>query len=442
MSVPVKTFLRGMHPYQRDILERFDARVARFFVLEWHRRARKTTLMVNLLIREACRWKDRSYIYVAPTLVQARSIVWDDPRMLKAYLPDRNEIGWDTHEQQMAVRFANGSLLRVRGSDKPDSLRGLDAWGVGFDEDSLIDPTVWPEIFRPIIAQDASRWAMFCFTPKGENHATERLAYALDDGNDEWFGMTLRASESGLMPADELVKAREEMPLHLYEQEFECAHVTDEELALITSRMLDDLRQYSPSSKDHRRAVGCDPSLGGDECVMIACEGPHTIAHESIRERDEMKIAGHLGIFARQHKAKIITIDEIGVGGGIASRLLELGYDVLRFNSSEAASDTDRWGNKRAEAWWHVMREVQTHAVDYPDHAELRRQLTAVRLKNINSRGQVMLERKDETKKRLGRSPDDADAYVYCRWGLQYVDDEAGDAYDEYAVAHGDPMAA
>ena len=48
----------------------------------------------------------------------------------------------------------------------------------------------------------------------------------------------------------------------------------------------------------------------------------------------------------------------------------------------------------------------------------MRRQLTAVRFKVVNSNGKIQLEPKTETKTRLGRSPDRADAYVQALYIL------------------------
>jgi hypothetical protein len=82
----------------------------------------------------------------------ARNIVWDDPMMLRGYLPDKREMGWQLLERDMLVKFANGSMLKLGGSDDPDALRGIEAVGAVFDEWSEHKPVVWTEVFRPIIS--------------------------------------------------------------------------------------------------------------------------------------------------------------------------------------------------------------------------------------------------------------------------------------------------
>jgi len=422
MSIPNERFNDGLHHWQLGVLQAFDEGLARFFALEWHRRARKTTLGLNLLIRECVRNPKSSYVYVAPTYTQARNIIWDDPNMLDAYLPDKAEMGCKMNEQKLHVKFANGSLLSVRGADKPDSLRGIDAAGVFFDEWALIKPEAWTEIFRPIIAQNAKRWAMFAFTPKGPNHATEMLDRALLSESEGWFGQTLRASESNLLPQVELDKARQEMPTSLYDQEFECARITDEERTLITSRMIEGLKAIAlrlyPQT---RRIISCDPATGGDECVCYVGENGEIIDELILHERDTMKIAGHLAILGSKYEIDDYIIDSIGLGKGIADRLTELGKNVQPFCSSEKAIDSDRFRNLRVEAWWYVMEQMEAHEVPYPVDSELRRQLSGVRYKVMDSSGRLQLDPKDATKKILGRSPDRADAYVMMQYGLQFV---------------------
>jgi hypothetical protein len=71
--------------------------------------------------------------------------------------------------------------------------------------------------------------------------------------------------------------------------------------------------------------------------------------------------------------------------------------------------------------WWYAMDQILKREVDYMIDPELRRQLSSVRYKVVNSNGQIKLEPKDETKKRLERSPDRADAFIYGLWALKDV---------------------
>lgn len=70
------------------------------------------------------------------------------------------------------------------------------------------------------------------------------------------------------------------------------------------------------------------------------------------------------------------------------------------------------------------MEQIQNREVEPINDEELIRQLTTLRYNPPKSNGKISLELKHETKKRLGRSPDRADAFVYGLWALKEVMEE------------------
>lgn len=185
--IPSEEFCRGAHVHQRALFNAFDRRreikvvAHQIFIEEWHRRCRKTTAAINLNIREACRFPKGKYGHIAPTQVMARNIIWDDPNMLRKYLPEKREMDWKMNEQKMLVKFENKSIYKIGGADDPEMWRGTDFIGVTCDEWSLIKELLWTEILRPVIAgplpddilkYQPFRWANFLYTPKGMNHAS------------------------------------------------------------------------------------------------------------------------------------------------------------------------------------------------------------------------------------------------------------------------------
>ena len=351
--------------------------------------------------------------------------------MLFSYLPDRDIVPWTANESELYIRFPNGSILPIKGGDDPDSLRGIDANGVAFDEWALMKLQVWTEIFRPIVAEDISRWAIFAYTPKGENHATDMWRQSEDWP--DWHRSLLKASESGIIPEEELEKARREMPGWMYDQEFECADITDEELTLITSRLIDDLRKYKQTRGYLKKLVSCDPdaSLTGDECVIYYFENFAIKDEKIMRERDTGKIAHECNLMCKKHETFNVAVDTIGVGMGVVSNLNALGLNVIPFDSREKALNPKRFANRRAEAHWYVMEQMQNHAVPYPKDLLLRQDLVSVRINPAGRFGKILLEKNLKTKARLSRSPDRGEAYkigIYCQ---QFVQPETEDV-DEW----------
>jgi hypothetical protein len=100
-------------------------------------------------------------------------------------------------------------------------------------------------------------------------------------------------------------------------------------------------------------------------------------------------------------------IDEGGLGAGVLDRLLEQQYKVRGVNFGSKADYPTTYGNKRAEMWGLMREWLKTAAIK--KDAELRADLIGPTYK-FNSMGAIMLERKEDMRRRGAASPDSADA--------------------------------
>jgi len=183
----------------RDQFRAFHNRKQRWAALVCHRRAGKTVATLNDLIRGAvneCKPEGR-YAFIYPFRTQAKDVVWK-------YLRRYSEPLWakPPNESELRVDLVNGSMIRLYGADNPDALRGPYLDGVVLDEFADMKPEVWYEVVRPMLA-DRHGWATFIGTPKGRNEFWQ--LYQNAQNNPEWFHTMLKASESGILPAAELV---------------------------------------------------------------------------------------------------------------------------------------------------------------------------------------------------------------------------------------------
>ncbi len=200
----------------------FMAHPARFKVGVWHRKAWKTSMAVNELLRWAMTVKG-TYWYVAPFLNQAKKIVWEDPEMLPKYCPP--EI-WDRrNNSDLTVKFPNGSILYVLGADKPDSLRGPNPRGVVLDEYGDMKKELWSGIVQPIMTANPAAWTWFMGTPKGRNDFFHKFTYASSGESPNWFASILKASTSGIIRKDALEEARLTTTQAFFDQEYECGFI-------------------------------------------------------------------------------------------------------------------------------------------------------------------------------------------------------------------------
>jgi hypothetical protein len=169
---------------------------------------------------------------------------------------------------------------------------------------------------------------------------------------------------------------------------------------------------------DIKRVVSCDPAEFGDDYTIIyVLENGKVIDSRAFRKKELMSTAGECVLLRKQWNASIIAVDDIGLGAGIRSRLNELGENVMGVNVGTKSSDGDKWRNLKAEIWMHAKQEFEDGNICLTDDEELIEQLTSVRYL-VNSRGQIQIEPKKETVKRLGHSPDKADAFILGLWAL------------------------
>lgn len=146
--------------------------------------------------------------------------------------------------------------------------------------------------------------------------------------------------------------------------------------------------------------------FGSDKTVIAVRQGRDIIALHKHTGLDTMAVVGRVIEAITKYKPILTAIDEGGLGAGVLDRLLEQQYKVRGINFGTKA-DSATYGNKRAEMWG-LMREWLKGAV-LPKDRELRADMIGPTYK-LNSMGAIMLERKEDMKRRGAASPDSADA--------------------------------
>lgn len=217
-------------PYQQsvwDYLEKGGQRAC----LIWHRRSGKDDVALNWAAKAAHR-RVGEYWHMLPESSQARKAIWDavSPhtgrrRINQAFPADL--VDGRPHEAEMKIRFKNGSLWRVVGSDNYESLLGSTPAGIVYSEWALADPNA-RAFLRPILAENKG-WELFITTPRGANHALK--TYEGFRADPDAFAQILTAADTGIFSADQLARELhdyehdygEEEGKALFEQEYYCS---------------------------------------------------------------------------------------------------------------------------------------------------------------------------------------------------------------------------
>lgn len=152
--------------------------------------------------------------------------------------------------------------------------------------------------------------------------------------------------------------------------------------------------------------------LGNDSNVIGERRGYVARIIDSTKKRRATDTAGRIAYHMRRTGAERVQIDEDGVGGPVLDILLEMGINAVGIKFAGEAVEKERFANRRAEMYHYVQELGEQGNLDLPDDDDLAAELTSVRIKHFNSRGQIVLEEKKEHKRRIGSSPDRADAIV------------------------------
>ena len=205
--------------YQLPIMDALVNKGYRRVLAVLPRRAGKDITAWNLCIR-SCLKKPCVIYYIFPTYAQAKKVIWDSitnsgERFLD-YIPE--ELIESTNSQELKIRFKNGSLLQLVGSDSYDSLMGTNPQGVVFSEYALQDPRAY-QYMRPILTANDG-WALFISTPRGKNHMWE--LYNIAKQSSEWFCYKLTVEDTNHIPLALIEKEKQEgiMSDDLIQQEY------------------------------------------------------------------------------------------------------------------------------------------------------------------------------------------------------------------------------
>lgn len=181
--------------------------------------------------------------------------------------------------------------------------------------------------------------------------------------------------------------------------------------------LVDELRSEGPP------ALGVDVanSKDGDQASICRGHGALFMGVDSFPCPDSNELGAKVVAMAKADgvKKSKIGVDGVGVGAGTVNEMKRLEYRPVNLQGGAAAVPLDQeeeFLNLRSQMYWQAREDLREGEVGWAVYdEELVADLMTPKFE-IMGKNKIKVESKKEIKKRLGRSPDKGDAYVYWNW--------------------------
>lgn len=185
----------------------------RFQVIAAGRRCGKSRYAAWRMIVAALDGTPGEVWYIGLTQGNARDVMWQLLHELA------RPIIKSSHVNNLQISLINGSKISLKGSDRPDTMRGSSLKLAVLDEAAFMKPSVWEEIIRPALADQKGK-AVFIGTPEGRNWFYDLYVYAEMSGDEDWAAYHFTSYDNELLDPTEVDAAKKSMSSMVFNQEF------------------------------------------------------------------------------------------------------------------------------------------------------------------------------------------------------------------------------
>lgn len=299
--------------------------------------------------------------------------------------------------------------LRDQDSQKIKSLEGVDiAW---IEEAQTITRKSW-EILEPTIRKDGSE----IWISMNREEETDPL-WTLVAANPDERTLVVKVNyyDNPFCPEEIKLQAQKckETCLSDYNHIWLGEPLAQGDYKLINSELIQKARVAKISSSDSPLVIGLDIArAGSDRTVFCFRKGRYCFMLKEVRGFNTVQVADMATFFIKEYNPAKLFLDLGNSGAGVYDILIDRGYGriVKGINFGGKAIMEDRYYNKRAEMWDSVNKWLQSELpVQIPNDDELAEELRSINRVKV-AQDRLQLEDKEELKKRIGRSPDKADA--------------------------------
>lgn len=361
-------------------------------------------------------------VVTAPTAAQLFDALFAELKSWCLRLPPTLAALMEVKQERIELKAdPTGAFISARTAraESPEALQGIHSDNVMLvaDEASGVPEAVFEAAIGSMSGEAAVTLML------GNPTRTSGFFYDSHNKNrDKWYAMRVSCLDSKRVAAAFVDQVRD-----AYGEESNAFRVrvlgefpkADDDTVIPLVLVEDAMAREITVSPNTPEVWGLDVARFGDDATALAKRKGGALKEpvRKWRKLDLMQTAGVVkaewdSLDAKDRPVEIL-VDSIGLGAGVCDRLRELGLPARGINVSESPALKNSYRNLRTELWFKAKAWFEQRSCSLPKGSEsLCADLVSVRYLSPDSNGRLMIESKDQTKKRLRRSPDEADAFV------------------------------
>jgi hypothetical protein len=419
--------------------------------------------LVAILI---CWWIDTRYpnVFVAstaPSQKQIGAIVWRYVRQIKNQVSARYKDGIIDHELPGYITADNewkevgGNILgfgrKPPENKEDDSFQGIhDAYVLAVGDEAVGLTEAMIDALGNITSNEGSRRILIC----NPTNPASYIGKLFKEKVKNWVFHTISVFDSPNFRPSEAKKLSKEAlaklvgPSYVEEKRVEYGEDSPRFKSRVRGEFAYDLGDTLIKPEDvavavdnviepglyEPRILGVDVArFGGDSSVIYFNHGGKIRFVAEMPEGRTTETARWVHQHAIDLGADQVRIDSLGIGGAVVDFLMDNDeftphYTVIEMNANAQSPDRKKWHNARAY-WWDKFRQYLRESnldLDNEDekHERLEDELLSVEYKFNAQSGGLLVESKDDMRKRGMKSPDFADAAIYAGADLTFLLDD------------------
>jgi hypothetical protein len=222
-------------------------------------------------------------------------------------------------------------------------------------------PEVW-NFISPILRENGG-WAVFVYTPRGQNHAYDLIKTAREMP-DTWHVEILPVSKTGALTQDQILEAKLTMPKNLFDQEYECDFTEN------ASAVYKDIQSRTYPMEEYKHndrgiyQLGVDLAKFNDYTVITPIDMTtfKVCPQDSFNKIDYTLQKTKIEAAYYKYDRPRVIMDSTGVGNPVVDDLVNKGINVVPFTFTY---------NSRNELLINLQILLEQDKIKIPDDPEL-----------------------------------------------------------------------